>query len=114
MKSLSIPYLPDLKSVGLEQAAEYLEQILRQAGFDAHAVSHCSAQHITVNVVAHGDPRAIGETLLLHSVFYDRHVDADQVVYDCSIRSYNVTLRVLPQPDDMAPIMARVFKGVRV
>jgi hypothetical protein len=26
MKSLSIPYLPDLKSVGLEQAAEYIDE----------------------------------------------------------------------------------------
>jgi hypothetical protein len=94
------------------QAAEYLEQILRQAGFDAHAVSHCDAQRIVVHVVVHGEPRAIGETLLLHSVFFDKHTDQYQTVFDCSVRSYNIVLRVLPQPDDMAPTMARIFRGV--
>lgn len=94
------------------QAAEYLEQILRNAGFEAHACSHSTADRVQVHVVAHGDPRCIGETLLLHSVFFDRFVDQFQTVYDCQVHSYNIALRVVPQPDDMAPTMARLFRGV--
>ena len=80
------------------RAAEYLETILRDADILATAHGKMIGAYCSVQVTVEGDEKRMVETLLEHSLFYQRTRTAGQriVHYDVSVGSYNVTILFNP------------------